>query len=349
MNNILQTQQTSSFLNNQWYVASSSKDIKKNKVVSKILLGKPILIGRNKFGRIFAINDNCPHRGTLLSIGRFDGENIECPYHGWRFDTSGQCTFIPSQLPKQKPQAADIKTKSYSIKENMGIIWIYISNDNNINPFPSIEHTENKLQLYVKKIFDCNIDLAVTGLMDPAHGAFVHASSLWRTHRDVKEKKKIIKPIKNGWEIQPHSTSINSKAYKIFLGKESQTKISYTLPGIRQEFTKTNKYSYLGITACTPINESQTTVHHFMYWDVPGGIVLRNIIRIIANNFLNQDSLAVTWMKKGKVYSNREILVEDADIQIKWYYKLKKEWQKSCIENREFSNPIQETIAKWKS
>ena len=86
-----------------------------------------------------------------------------------------------------------------------------------------------------------------------------------------------------------------------------------------------------------------------MYWDVPGSFLLRNIIKIIANNFLNQDAVAISWMKKGKEYTNREILVEDADIQIKWYYKLKKEWKKSYTENRFFSNPITNKIARWKS
>ncbi len=337
------------FLRNQWYVAASSNEIETGCIKSLVILGEPIIIGRSKQGELFSISDNCPHRGTLLSLGTFDGSEIECPYHGWRFNTSGKCTLIPSQMKNHTQQANDIEVKSYPLKEYMGIIWIYMDYNKNVEPFPKIENKNFFLKLYVKKTFDCNIDLAVTGLMDPAHGSFVHTSSIWRKKRDTREKKKILKPIRNGWKIETHKVSSNSKAYRLFLGSEPESKISYFLPGIRHEITTTNKYFYSGLTACTPIDNSKTTIHHFMYWNVPGGVFLKFIIKKLAINFLNQDAKAVIWMKEGKKYSKREFLIDDADLQIKWYYKLKKNWSRYCSDNDKFTNPIKETVARWKS
>ena len=58
-----------------------------------MLLEQPLVVGRDRQGRAFALRDACPHRGMPLSCGRFEGEQIECSYHGWRFDAhSGQCT-----------------------------------------------------------------------------------------------------------------------------------------------------------------------------------------------------------------------------------------------------------------
>jgi vanillate O-demethylase monooxygenase subunit len=38
----------------------------------------------------------CGHRGTQLSLGWVEGEEIICPYHGFRYGTDGRCTAIPA-------------------------------------------------------------------------------------------------------------------------------------------------------------------------------------------------------------------------------------------------------------
>ena len=56
---------------------------------------KPVVIGRQHDGKVFALRDICPHRGIPLHYGHFDGETIACSYHGWRFDESGACVEQP--------------------------------------------------------------------------------------------------------------------------------------------------------------------------------------------------------------------------------------------------------------
>mgnify|MGYP006279687631 CR=1 FL=1 len=80
-------------LHNAWYYAAPSHAIAARTTVHRTLLGEPVLIGRDASGNVFALRDTCPHRGTLLSKGAFDGREVECPYHGWRFRGSdGVCT-----------------------------------------------------------------------------------------------------------------------------------------------------------------------------------------------------------------------------------------------------------------
>lgn len=74
-------------LRNLWYYALPSSHLKTGKMVSRVLLREPILFTRDKNGQVFAIEDICPHRAVPLSCGRFDGEQVECCYHGWRFDS----------------------------------------------------------------------------------------------------------------------------------------------------------------------------------------------------------------------------------------------------------------------
>jgi len=86
-----------------------------------------------------------------------------------------------------------------------------------------------------------------------------------------------------------------------------------------------------------------------MYWDVPGGGALRGLVRWAANRFLGQDAAAVKDMRDGQAFDPKTMLVEDADGQIRWYYRLKREWQLAQAENRPFENPIQPTTLRWRS
>src|SRR3954466_16177691 len=83
-------------LREAWYYALPGHRLKRGAMLAKTLLGEPLLIGRDAAGVPFALRDLCPHRGVPLSCGRFDGREVECCYHGWRFATDGRCTAIPS-------------------------------------------------------------------------------------------------------------------------------------------------------------------------------------------------------------------------------------------------------------
>src|SRR5262245_51201967 len=80
-----------------WYPALRSTAVRGQQMATATLLGLPLVLGRTESGDAFALRDTCPHRGIPLSYGRFDGKEVECPYHGWRFEPrSGQCQAIPS-------------------------------------------------------------------------------------------------------------------------------------------------------------------------------------------------------------------------------------------------------------
>lgn len=341
-------------LRNAWYYALPAHALKHKTTVHKTLLGEPVLIGRDSDGHVFALRDTCPHRGTLLSRGAFDGREVECPYHGWKFATDGRCTAIPSQAAHQRPQPGDVHTPAYRVRETQGNIWVFMGGAKATPPpVPQVPAIGEKFQLHVSMIFDCNIDIAVSGLMDPAHGAFVHRSAIWRTAKSIHEKSKSFSPVEAdgfiGWRMDRHRASSNSRAYKLFLGGAPETEITYTLPSVRIEHAATGRFDYCGLTACTPVDAHRTEVHHVMYWTVPGGMLLKPLVRFVARRFLDQDRRAVMDMAEGLKFNPATMLIKDADQQTRWYLRLKKEWLAAEAEGRPRRNPIAPTTLTWRS
>ena len=87
-----------------WYPALRSEQLRGGKLTQAMLLGVPLVLGRDSARRPFALRDTCPHRGIPLSYGRLDSDGLlECCYHGWRFEpVTGQCKDIPSLTSDSK-------------------------------------------------------------------------------------------------------------------------------------------------------------------------------------------------------------------------------------------------------
>jgi phenylpropionate dioxygenase-like ring-hydroxylating dioxygenase large terminal subunit len=343
-------------LTNTWYMAMPGKLIKPGEMKAKKILSRPIVLGRSKTGEVFALRDICPHRGIPLSYGTFDGCEIQCCYHGWKFNTKGTCTDIPSLVPEQKFNIDRIKVSDYPCEEVQGNIWIYIpTNERNmptdIPPAPRLpQFADNaKTTLIESCHFPCDIDHAVVGLMDPAHGPFVHQSWWWRSPKSAHVKQKKFAPIEHGFKMVKHAPSKNSKAYKI-LGGEISTEISFQLPGRRVEHITAGKHTICALTTLTPIDAENTEIHQFFYWTLPKWLMLfKPIFSRFARTFLNQDLDAIVKQKEGLKENPQLMLIKDADTQAKWYYQLKKEYIAAQQENRPFEHPVTETVLTWRS
>lgn len=347
---------TDGILRDCWYFALPGHALKPGRMVHKELLGEPILLIRGLDGQISALRDICPHRGVPLSKGSFDGKEVECPYHGWRFSTGGQCTAIPSLVEGQKDIIPErIRLRRYPAAEVQGNIWVHFAEpghpaslDSKLPEVPRVPGAENAYQFHVSMVFPCPIDHAVIGLMDPAHGPFVHKSPLWRSRKDVHEKAKAFSPRPLGWAMDRHAPSRNSRAYKI-LGGEMSTEISFQLPSIRIEHVIAGRYTMCGLTACTPLGPHRTQVNHVVYCDVPWFAPLRPLLKLAALHFLGQDGRAVAMQQEGLKYNPPLMLINDSDVMAKWYFRLKKEYSAARAEDREFRNPVKPCTLRWRS
>lgn len=345
-------------LKNVWYYALPSVHLKTGKMKTMEIMGEPIVFFRDENGKAQALRDICPHRGIPLSYGRVmdhQGEKVvECPYHGWKFNGSGTCTEIPSLVEGQDLDCRKIKVRHFPVQETQGNIWIFFGDkDFDLSKAPSIPHmptlaNDRNPNFIEVTTFPCHVDHAVIGLMDPAHGPYVHQSWFWRSSKSMYEKKKKFAPKDFGFQMVRHEPSKNSKAYKI-LGGAPTTEITFSLPSVRVEHVAVGKRSFYSYTALTPVNEKLTRVHQLAYWDIPWLTLMKPLIWRFTKVFLYQDKDAVSKQQDGLKYDPSLMLIKDSDTQAKWYYALKTEWQKSLQEGRGFENPVKETELRWRS
>lgn len=337
------------FLKNIWYYALPGERLAAGKIASRVICGEPVAIARTNEGAVYALRDICPHRGIPLSDGYMTGAEVTCCYHGWQFNGQGTCTKIPSLVEGQAFEPGKIKVRTYPVVERAGNIWIWIGDkEADMALLPKLPFEDRAPNLIETMEFPCFLDHAVIGLMDPAHGPFVHQSWWWRSGRSAHEKAKAFGPTDYGFAMLKHRPSSNSKAYKI-LGGTPETEIRFQLPGVRIEHIVVGQNQLINMTAVTPITEKKTEITQLIYWTAPWLSVLKPVLRPFVKRFLEQDKGVVVRQQRGLQYEPSLMLIKDADTQARWYFQLKAEYERAQAEGRAFENPVRETTLRWKS
>ena len=342
-----------SFVKDIWYFAGLLNDIRDGGTKAMSLAGEPIVLARDG-NTVFALRDVCPHRAVPLSAGCLKGGTIECPYHGWRFGLDdGQCKEIPALPANSDMEVGRIGVRIYPIRRTGPMIWIYLRSNPKDETAPTIDPPVIALPRAHATLDDgvelaCHIDHAVIGLMDPAHGPYVHRQWWWRSETSMHEKAKTFEPRKRGFAMAAHEPSSNSFAYKL-LGGKPVTEITFRLPSVRTEEITIGKRKVLSFTALTPLDENRTAIRQLFFTNHPTFRILSPILGRFARTFLRQDSDMVDLQQTGLKHDPRLMLVDDADTQAKWYYALKKAWAKSNANGETFVNPVKARILHWRS
>ena len=339
------------FLTDIWYFAALSRDLKPGKLQRYEIMGEPVLLGRDRKGAAYAIRDICPHRAAPLSAGKLvseadGGQSVECPYHGWRFRTDGVCAAIPSLVADQAMDVSKIRLRPFPVQESQGLVFIWMAAaprsearpDHPPPVFPGVVGGAPKLVDGMD--FDSHIDHAVVGLMDPAHGPYVHQQWWWRSSKSQHEKSKRFEPREAGFAMVRHEPSKNSRAYAI-LGGEPLTEITFRIPGLRWEHVTVGSRQVLSLTCLTPIHDLKTRITQIVWSDHPAFWLLKPFIAAGARAFLRQDGDMVNLQNEGLRYDPSLLWIDDADRQAKWYQQLKREWAASRRESRPFANPVE--------
>jgi phenylpropionate dioxygenase-like ring-hydroxylating dioxygenase large terminal subunit len=166
------------FLRNSWYVAAWDREISRTPL-ARTLLDEAIVLYRKEDGTPVALEDRCCHRQLPLSMGKVEGNDLRCGYHGLKFDASGKCIEIPGQA-SIPPQA---RVGSYVLHEKFHWVWIWMGDPAKADPklIPNwwwAGHADWAFTRPERVRLECNYQLISDNVLDVTHLAYVHASSI---------------------------------------------------------------------------------------------------------------------------------------------------------------------------
>ena len=141
------------------------------------LLGERLIAFRDTNGKIGILEERCPHRHASLYWGRNEDRGLRCVYHGWKFDTDGNCVDQPAE-PESSHFKDHVQAIAYETHEAGGIIWAYMGPKDKVPPFPDFEFTLLPDDHFVahKRMQMCNYLQNLEGELDTAHLNFLHRS-----------------------------------------------------------------------------------------------------------------------------------------------------------------------------
>jgi vanillate O-demethylase monooxygenase subunit len=164
------------FVMNEWYVAAFADEIQ-HQLLARTLLGKRLVFYRSTQGQVVALEDRCPHRSMPLSAGALEQDTIVCAYHGFRYNTEGDCIEVPSQATCPK----NVGIRAYRTHERGAVVWIWMgeSEQADLSKLPAQDWMANdqwaRSQGYLG--LQANYVRLHENLLDLTHLSFLHAKS----------------------------------------------------------------------------------------------------------------------------------------------------------------------------
>lgn len=165
-------------LRNLWYPVLPSWAVH-DTPVGITRLGENIVVWRDGDGQMHALEDRCPHRGARLSLGWNLGDRLACWYHGVEVGGDGVVRDVPAA--RSCRMVGEKRARAYPVREIKGAIFVYFGDALHEDPVPftpPFELTDPDWDaMLCTAVWRCNYRYAIDNVMDPMHGAYLHAAS----------------------------------------------------------------------------------------------------------------------------------------------------------------------------
>jgi 5,5'-dehydrodivanillate O-demethylase len=164
------------YLRRFWQPVYHSADLTPGRAVPLMILGEHFTLYRGESGRLCLTDPRCPHRGTQLSSGWVEGDDLRCFYHGWKFGPDGRC----NEQPAEDSSYCDrIRLNSYPMREYLGLIFAYLGPGvaPHFPTYPEFEDFDGLIEIdsYLR---ECNYYQNLENALDMSHVAFVHRDNM---------------------------------------------------------------------------------------------------------------------------------------------------------------------------
>jgi vanillate O-demethylase monooxygenase subunit len=189
------------FPRNCWYVVAWSQEIAGEALLERTILDESLLIWRRRDGSPVIMGNRCPHRHAPLAMGRREGDEIRCMYHGLKFDAEGRCTEIPGKDRIRD----DMRTPSYPVVERGAWLWVWMGDAAEAAPAAipdafSLDHPDWRYKPGGYLRYDADYRLICDNLLDFSHLSYVHETTLGGS-TDIAETRPAITSLERGIRV----------------------------------------------------------------------------------------------------------------------------------------------------
>ena len=156
-----------------WQPVYPSEDLPSGRSVPIRIMSEEFTLYRGETGAAHVLAFRCAHRGTQLSTGWVEGDNIRCFYHGWKYDASGQCIEQPAE---PEPFCQKVRLRSYPTEEYAGLIFVYFGDGEPplLPRHPEFEGEDAIVEARASLIYPCNYFNRIDNATDMSHTTFAH-------------------------------------------------------------------------------------------------------------------------------------------------------------------------------
>ena len=308
-------------IRNQWYGILDAKELKGNKPIGVTRLGEKLVLWKDSSGKVSCLFDQCCHRGAALSAGKVIHDTINCPFHGFAYNTNGKVMRIPAN-GKNASIPDRYSVNSYKVEEKYGFIWLWYGEEKDqLTEIPFFEYLRKGFSYGgFSEVWPVHYTRAIENQLDVVHLPFVHENSIGRGNRSlvngpvVKWKDNlmtfyvdnvvddgIIKPLKPS-EIEDY---------------ESLFSLQFQMPNMWQN--RISKDVRI-VAIFAPIDDSNTRIYLRFYQRFIRIPVLRQLVNSLSNIgnkiILHQDRRVVLTQRpiKSELKMNENLIQGDLPI-----------------------------------
>jgi phenylpropionate dioxygenase-like ring-hydroxylating dioxygenase large terminal subunit len=272
-----------------WYVACLSDELKGDRPLPRTILGVPLAVFRGAGGVGAAVLDRCPHRNVPLSMGRCQDGQLQCRYHGWRFDEGGRCRAVPG-LPIVDDARTDMPGRNvlaFPVREQDGYVFVWMDprKQPHTEPFALVQaRSQDYLTVRYAMDVEATLHSTLENILDVPHTSFLHGG-LFRTEKKRNEITAVVRRGRDGVEAEfigePRPEGI---AARILSPSGGDTPVihfdRFFLPSVAQVEYRLGDNHILTTTLCTPI--AATTTRMYSVLSIKTRLPVRLVAPVIA-------------------------------------------------------------------
>jgi phenylpropionate dioxygenase-like ring-hydroxylating dioxygenase large terminal subunit len=286
-----------------WYIVALSDHIPPQTVLCRTVLGEWLAVFRGEDGEVVALRDRCMHRNSRLSRGKVIAGNLQCPYHGWIYDKTGQVIAVPAEGNNFKPLQSRC-AKRYATREQDGYIYVRLADNPSaqFNPFPMPYYGKPGWEtVRVINRFRNNVTNCAENFIDIPHTVSVHPG-IFRSSRQQQLEMTVER--KNGSVLVDYRQETNNLGFFAkflnFEAKEIQHTDSFHMPNVTSVEYNFGKHRRLFITSQSiPEADDSTLVYtdvtfNYGIWNK----IARPFVRWTAQSIIRQDVEALAMQQE---------------------------------------------------